>query len=228
MSASRPRMSGRLARPPEDRLTGIRRCSPIDPEELTPVSDSSLQQRVKVHISRIARARVAEHRPGLTSRGAQSTARIRQCRGVAGFVLGPRPHRVEDTKRPVSLAGLDQKEGRGAAQTVDTHISHAATEDEDLLEDRSRARIIAGGKRHARETAQCYEASPGRGASARQRGGLGEQVTSTSKVSAHDFDASADRERIGNTFVVIWVRADVCKLIRIALRLVDGTILQKS
>ena len=219
-----------LKKSPAVRHRGSRAASwlSIDSEQLTVVAEGSLQHRVEVHNVRVTGVRVAEQRPGLTGRHAQGTARIRRCRGKAGFVLGPRRYGVEDAKRPVSLAGLDEKQGQGAAQTVDAHVSHAATEDERLLEDRARARFVAGGERHARETAKCYGAGPGRGASARQRGGIGEQAPRTGEISAHELDARADRERIGHGLFVVSAPPDACELVCVALRLVDGAAVEVS
>src|SRR5439155_1284911 len=99
-------------------------------------------------------------------RRAQGTARIRQRRAIVGFVLSRGRNGAEDAKGSVSLAGLDQKQSQSAAKTVDAHVTHAAAEVECLLDNRARARFVAGGERHARETTKRDGARPGCGASA--------------------------------------------------------------
>src|SRR5438552_11063719 len=197
--------------------------SSTDAERLSADTEGSLQHRVEVHNGRVTGGRVAEQRPGLARRRAQGTARIRQRRAIVGFVLRRSRNGAENAKGSVSLAGLDQKQSQSAAKTVDAHVTHAAAEVQCLLDNRARARFVAGGERHARETTKRDGARSGRGASASERRGIREQAARIGEIPARELDARANRKRLGHGLLVVSTPADAYELVCVALRVVDGT-----
>jgi hypothetical protein len=100
------------------------------------LTQGCLDDGFHVHNGRVTGRRVAEQRPGLPRRRPQGAARIRDVRGLTGFVIGL-PSGGEDAKRPFSFAGFHEQQGQRATQEVNAEVTDAVAEKKCLLEDRA-------------------------------------------------------------------------------------------